>query len=62
MPQIICCYFHITKGMGSYMEDPLTGDFSSRNELEEEEEAAVGSNLAEQYAIKPVVEVGSAKN
>jgi hypothetical protein len=43
--------------MVSYLEDPLTGDFSSRNELEEEEEAAVASNLADQYAIKPVVQV-----
>lgn len=43
--------------MPGFLEDPLTGDFPSRNELEEEEEAALASNLPQQYTIKPTVEV-----
>jgi hypothetical protein len=37
--------------------DPLTDDFASRNELEEEEEAAIANQLPKQYTIKPTVDV-----
>ena len=40
-----------------FLEDPLTGDFASRNELEDEEEAALATNLQEQYAIIPKIDV-----
>lgn len=43
--------------MPVFLEDPLTGDFASRNELEDEEEAAVASNLKEQYTIIPEINV-----
>ena len=39
------------------MEDPLTGDFPSRNELEEEEEEAIAANLPVQYTTPPQIEV-----
>lgn len=39
------------------MEDPLTGDFPSRNELEEEEEEALAAELPAQYTISPQIEV-----
>ena len=48
---------HLT--MPGFMEDPLTGDFPSRNELEEEEEAALASDLPQQYTVKPTVDVSN---
>ena len=42
-----------------FLEDPLTGDFASRNELEDEEEAALATNLQEQYAIIPKIDVSA---
>ena len=43
--------------MPGILEDPITGDFASRNEVEEEEEAAIANNLPEQYKIQPTVHV-----
>lgn len=43
--------------MPGFLEDPLTADFSSRNELEEEEEAAIANELPKQYKIKPTIDV-----
>ena len=43
--------------MPGFLEDPLTADFSSRNELEEEEEAAIANELPKQYKIKPTLDV-----
>jgi hypothetical protein len=40
-----------------FLEDPLSGEALSRNELEEEEEAAIANDLPKQYKVKPVVEV-----
>ena len=43
--------------MPGILEDPLTGDFASRIELEDEEEAAIASNLPEQYVVQPTINV-----
>jgi hypothetical protein len=43
--------------MPGFLEDPLTGDVSSRNEIEEEEEAALANELPKQYKAKPTLEV-----
>ena len=39
------------------LEDPLTGDFASRIELEDEEEAAIANNLPSQYTVEPTIHV-----
>jgi len=38
-------------------DDPITADHPSRNEVEEEEEAAVNAKLLEQYTINPTINV-----
>jgi len=40
-----------------FLDDPVTADFASRNELEEEEEAAIANELHKQYKVKPSVVV-----
>lgn len=39
-----------------FLDDPVTADFASRNELEEEEEAAIINEFSKQYKVKPSVD------
>jgi hypothetical protein len=39
------------------LEDPITGDYPSRTAALEEDEAAAEA-LADQYAVKPTIQVG----
>jgi hypothetical protein len=40
-----------------FLDDPVTSDFASRNELEEEEEAAIINELPKQYRVEPSIDV-----
>jgi len=40
-------------------DDPITADFASRNEVEEEEEAACDLHLPDQYTVAPDIQVRS---
>ncbi|KAL4520126.1 hypothetical protein Ndes2526B_g01334 [Nannochloris sp. 'desiccata'] len=43
-----------------FLDDPVTADFASRNELEEEEEAAIINEFSKQYKVKPSVDLDAA--